>query len=143
MLHPPERISMYGCRSQTLKLIQLDLGRPCVCTLQHLWYSTQLSSLKGLTTVLLKIMSCRVQIFILTLMKCWRGYSSARLCRIREMGSLIAWQLLAKCVCQPLSPLECVVEGQAAASFHRQALVSYSTRPATTTPASIMGCHIT
>ena len=36
------------------------------------------------------------------------------------MGSLIAWQLLAKCVWQPLSPLECVVEGQVAASFHRQ-----------------------
>jgi len=35
------------------------------------------------------------------------------------MGSLIAWQLLAKCVCQPLSPLECVV-GQVATSFHRQ-----------------------
>ena len=57
------------------------------------------------------------------------------------MRSLLA--TVAQCIGQPLSPLEGVVEGQAAASFHRQALVSYSTRPATTTLASIMGCHIT
>ena len=90
-------------------------------------------------------MSYRVQIFILTLMKCGRGYSLASLCRIKEMRSLLA--TVAPCIWQPLSPLEGVVEGQAAASFHRQAIVNYTwlihcTRPATTALASIMGCHI-
>ena len=58
-------------------------------------------------------MFCRVQIYILTSMKWGRVYSSTSLYRIREMGFVIAWQLLAKCVWQPL-PLH-VVEREVAA----------------------------
>jgi len=71
-----------------------------------------------------KIMSCRVQTFILTSMKRGRVYLSTSLYRVREMGFVIAWQLLAKCVWQPLSLH--VVEGEVAASFHGQALVNYT-----------------
>ena len=73
----------------------------------------------------------------------WVGLLISQTVQDKGNGISNCMATFAKCVCQPLSPLECVVEGQAAASFHRQALVNYSTRPATTTLASIMGCHIT